>query len=127
MNFRLCCMLALLTVTSATEACAAEVDRPLSGKVLEISETPRATSGVIKTWVEIRLDSSTRDPSIPLLLLYLSAQQRSPLVGQYCTFRTHLELVNGIVGRSMQQAKRSEVIDDFECSAERQGNRASRP
>lgn len=118
MNLRLRCMLALLIVTFVAEAFAAQGERASSGKVVQVSETPTARSGVIQAWVEIRLDSSTRAPATPMFLLYLSAKQGIPAVGQYCTFRTHIEMVRGFVGRNMPPPKKSAVIDDFECSAE---------
>jgi hypothetical protein len=93
---------------------SASAPRTMNARVIAISETPRVTSGVIISWVDITVTEDGIETT-KLKLAYVSAATKLPRVGEHCVFTVHGERSGSTRDRNGVAVDDSIVVDDFHC------------
>lgn len=86
----------------------------MNARVVAISETPRATSGVFISWVDITV-TEDGTATTKLKLAYVSAATKLPRVGEHCVFTVHGERSGSTRDGNGVAVDDSIVVDDFQC------------
>jgi len=90
----------------------------MRARVTSITELPISGSGYIVNWVGISVLEEGTMARHELLLVYVSEDQRFPVLQGDCLFRVHHEIAGGAVGRGVEANHDALIADDFQCGAE---------
>lgn len=118
-RFDSCALLVIVTMPSLS-ACASTADSSsgltagsqLDSVVVVSVDRPPFVSGVIKTWVDVRVSSSGKQ--IDVLVPYFAASQQLPGVGQVCSMLLRPGTAHGISGKGSVNGSQV-IVGKFEC------------
>lgn len=97
--------------------CPASMATSLSakGRVVAVGDTPMAVSGVVASWIHIKVATHAHVSTSQMYLPYLEPGQETPRLHVECTFRYHTGDVSGFVGSEALDLKSRSIVDSFHC------------
>jgi hypothetical protein len=81
--------------------------------VIGVGSAPPFESGVVATYIELRLERLNH--STVLYLPYFAKSESIPHIGDKCQFYYRISPLDGFVGSTSLHVRKAKVVDTFKC------------